>query len=508
MFGALYLARLYGYLLFHSFVEVFSILVAGGIFMVAWNARRFLDCGYFVVLGVAFLFIGFIDLLHTLAYQGMGVLRNSSANLSSQLWVAGRLVQASSFAVAPLFLRRPVRPAPLWSAYAGSVGLLLGAILWWNWFPDCYVAGRGVTLFKTWAEYLICLVLLYALWRHWQERSALDRSVLGLIATSLLVTVASELAFTHYVDVYGPANAVGHCLKVIAFFLIYRAFVEVALSKPYRLLFLDLKRSHERMRESQARLEVVNRDLRASMQQLAEDETAARGIQFVPLPPRRLLCRGCEFQSSLHTSTYLSGDFVDYFPVDQERLGFYIADVSGHGVSSAFITVLLKSTMAHFLEEYQQGREEIILHPDQVMGCLNSYFLQQRFGKYLTMFYALLNTSRSHLSYSNAGQFPPPILIDEQGGRFLEQKSMPIGLFAQAVYRTIDLSVGPHFRLALFSDGVLELLPQPDVRSKREFLLTQVSSVPADLDHLEAALGIRDVRAPVDDLTVLLLKAA
>jgi len=65
-----YLTGLYSYLLFHSLVEIFSIVVACGIFMISWNSRRFMDIDYPLFLGIANPFVGAIDLLHTLAYTG------------------------------------------------------------------------------------------------------------------------------------------------------------------------------------------------------------------------------------------------------------------------------------------------------------------------------------------------------------------------------------------------------------------------------------------------------
>lgn len=62
LFG-LYLASLYNYLLFHSIAELFSVIVAIGIFMLAWNSRRFLDNSYLLFLGIAYLFIGALDTL-------------------------------------------------------------------------------------------------------------------------------------------------------------------------------------------------------------------------------------------------------------------------------------------------------------------------------------------------------------------------------------------------------------------------------------------------------------
>ena len=81
---ALYLTSLYSYLLFHSIAEVFTVVVMGSIFVLAWNTRLWMENGYFLFLGIAFLLVGLIDFLHALAYKGMGVFPEYDANLATQ----------------------------------------------------------------------------------------------------------------------------------------------------------------------------------------------------------------------------------------------------------------------------------------------------------------------------------------------------------------------------------------------------------------------------------------
>src|SRR4030042_1742409 len=104
--GSLYLTSIYDFLLFHSLGEVFSIVVAFSIFVLAWNSKRFIDNKYLLLIGIAYLFVGIIDLLHTLSYKGMGVFQGYDTNLPTQLWIAGRYVQSVSLLAAPLLIGR------------------------------------------------------------------------------------------------------------------------------------------------------------------------------------------------------------------------------------------------------------------------------------------------------------------------------------------------------------------------------------------------------------------
>ncbi len=253
LFG-LYLTSFYSYLLFHSLAEAFSIVVACGIFIILWNARRFVDNSYFLLLGIAYLFVGALDLIHTMAYPGMSIIQGSDTNLAAQLWIAARYVQSISLLLAPLLLTRKLRSGFLLLGYTMVTGLLLGAILYWRVFPACFVEGVGLTPFKIISEYTICLILLASLAVLYQKRKEFDANVLQLLMASIIVAIASELAFTQYAHAYAMANLIGHLLKIVSFYLIYKAVVETGLVKPYDLLFRNLKREEEAVRESEALL--------------------------------------------------------------------------------------------------------------------------------------------------------------------------------------------------------------------------------------------------------------
>lgn len=257
---ALYLAASYHYLLFHSIAEVFSIVVACSIFLVAWNTRRFIQNGYLLWVGIAYLFVAVIDGVHMLAYDGMTVL-SSGKNLPTQLWIAARYLQALSLLAAPFFLRRKPNVYLAWVGYALVVTLLLLSIFATNLFPTCYDEAAGhLTAFKIVSEYVICAVLLAAMWLLARmNRGQLDRQVLLLVIGSIAATVASQVAFTEYVNVYGFLNLLGHYFKIVAFYLIYKALVESALVRPYDVLFRDLKRNEESLSAANRSLRIFER---------------------------------------------------------------------------------------------------------------------------------------------------------------------------------------------------------------------------------------------------------
>ena len=243
----LYIISLGNYLLFHTLAETFSIVVACGIFVIAWNSRGFIQNNYLLFMGIAYLAIGALDLLHTLAYKGMGVFQGFDSNLATQLWIASRYVESISLLLAPFFLGRKVKPNVVFLVYLVTFSLLTLLIFYLKIFPDCYIEGEGLTPFKKFSEYAISSVLLGSAYLLYRKRESFDKDIFQLLALSILVTVISELCFTFYISVYGLFNLIGHFMKIISFYLIYKAIIETGFQRPYTLLFKELKESNDQL---------------------------------------------------------------------------------------------------------------------------------------------------------------------------------------------------------------------------------------------------------------------
>lgn len=285
------------YLVVHILAESFSILVAVGVFVLAWHSRRRLDHSYLLVIGTAYLFVGVLDFTHLLAYKDMGVFPASmETKLATQLWVSARYLESLSLAVAGLLLSRRLQPYLLFLAYVVVTVLVLGSIFAWEIFPACYQEGQGLTPFKKFSEYLISLILLASAVLLIGRRRWFDPEVLVLMVLSMGVTIVSEMAFTLYKDPYGPANFWGHVLKIASFYLIYRAVIYRALDKPHEILFRQLTQSRQaiqkardeleqRVEERTAELVSANEQLREQIAERieAEQTLALERLRFVSL---------------------------------------------------------------------------------------------------------------------------------------------------------------------------------------------------------------------------------
>jgi PAS domain S-box-containing protein len=244
--AGLYLTNLYSFLLFHIVAESFSIVIAFSLFMIAWNTRHWTKNNYVLFISIAFLFAGLLDFVHTLAYKGMGIFSGYDANLPTQLWIIARYLQSISLLVAPWFIDRKLNFSAVLGVYI-SVTLLLGAAVFSGTFPVCFIEGTGLTTFKIFSEYIICLILFCSFALLFRRREKFDPHVLRLIAWSIICTIISELAFTFYISVYGLSNLIGHFFKIFSFYLIYKAIIVTNLENPFSLLFYNLQKNQEEL---------------------------------------------------------------------------------------------------------------------------------------------------------------------------------------------------------------------------------------------------------------------
>ena len=189
VFLGLYLLSLYSYLLFHSLVEIFSVVIGCGLFLVAWNVRQFIKNNYLLFIGIAYLFVAGIDLLHMLSYKGMGVFPGSDANLATQLWIVARYMESVALLAAPLFIQRKPNINILFAAFSTAFTFLLLSIFYWDIFPVCFVEGVGLTRFKIASEYVICLILLGALALLLVHREEFETRVRRLVLLSIIFSI-------------------------------------------------------------------------------------------------------------------------------------------------------------------------------------------------------------------------------------------------------------------------------------------------------------------------------
>ena len=251
---ALYMTSLYSYLLFHSITEVFTVIVMGSIFVLAWNTRHWMEDGYFLFIGIAFLLVGLIDFLHALAYKGMNVFPEYDANLATQLWILARYIQSISLLIAPVWLQRRLPVGYVITGYL-VLGVVSLGLIFTNNFPTCYVEGVGLTNFKVVSEYIIIIILACSTIPLFTNRARFETDVWQSLILFILLSIATEFAFTTYLGVYDKANLIGHLLRLVSYTFLYSALLRTGLQAPYDLIFRDIKKKEAALLNSEANLQ-------------------------------------------------------------------------------------------------------------------------------------------------------------------------------------------------------------------------------------------------------------
>jgi phosphoserine phosphatase RsbU/P len=238
---------------------------------------------------------------------------------------------------------------------------------------------------------------------------------------------------------------------------------------------------------------------------LQEDQNAGRQVQMNMLPVTPWQVDSLTFAHQIIPSLYLSGDFVDYFRVDERRIAFYLADVSGHGASSAFVTVLLKFMTTRLLYESRRGGLLPEFKPSEVLGHINRGLINCKLGKHVTMLGGVIDEQSGQLTYSIGGHLPLPVLFEKGEARYLEGRGLPVGLFEEAEYADHVLPLPESFSLTLLSDGILDLLPGETLKDKELALPQLVSQAGGSLDGLRQVLGLANLGEMPDDIALLVL---
>jgi phosphoserine phosphatase RsbU/P len=266
--------------------------------------------------------------------------------------------------------------------------------------------------------------------------------------------------------------------------------------------YISIKKINELNTTLERKVAERTAELAASLEIIEKDEEAGKKIQFKLLPNDDTYLDNINFTREIFPSLYLSGDFVDYFRINDQYIGFYIADVSGHGASSAFITVYLKSMISGFIGSYNHNNVSLILKPDQLLNVINQALIKEDLGKYLTIFYGLIDLKTDILHFSTGGQFPFPIFIDEDGKKFLQIKGPPVGLLKIAKYKKESIQLPARFSIMFMSDGILEILKDKSLKEQEQELLASLTMETSVPDLIEK-IGIRNGKSLPDDITIL-----
>jgi len=230
----------------------------------------------------------------------------------------------------------------------------------------------------------------------------------------------------------------------------------------------------------------------------------AREIQMGLVPSSPMVFGSWDVQGQVVPARQVGGDYFDYFPIGEDRLGVAIADVSGKGVPASLLMSNLEATLRAFC---------LGDHPiPEMMRAVNQRMAQTSSGgKFITMFYAEIDRVAGVMRFTNAGHNYP--LLRRPDGRLEELKpgGLLLGLFPDASYEMGEVTFGPEDSLLLYSDGISEAFDARGEQYGEERLMDLWRSLapapaPEAVKLMFAELeNFRGRAAQSDDMTVVMV---
>jgi sigma-B regulation protein RsbU (phosphoserine phosphatase) len=213
--------------------------------------------------------------------------------------------------------------------------------------------------------------------------------------------------------------------------------------------------------QNQLKIRALMKDLMDKQARLDEDLKAAAAIQRSLLPQKFPDVENVEIAWKFVPCERIGGDIFNVFRLDESHLGFYILDVSGHGVPSAMLTVSVSQMLQPHSGYLSKKQTEVfpfyqIVSPREVLDTLDREYPIDRFDKYFTIVYMVLNVHTGHLRYSNAAH-PCPILLHPDGKLdLLDRGGTIIGLDGIVPFEEGELDLQCGDKLFFYTDGLTE----------------------------------------------------
>jgi len=198
------------------------------------------------------------------------------------------------------------------------------------------------------------------------------------------------------------------------------------------------------------KLEKANKKLARLNLAITRELELASTLQKTLLPSNYNLNKNLKISAHFEPMGHVGGDFFDFVNLPRGRVGVFIADVSGHGVSSAFLAAMLKISFNTWAHRF--------VNPSKLLEKLNEEYCQVIMtGDYVTAFYLIFDTVRKKLLYSGAGH--PQVLLyvkSDDEIKYLPSDGFFIGMFEGSAYRYATEDFKSGCKCIVYTDGLIE----------------------------------------------------
>lgn len=267
-----------------------------------------------------------------------------------------------------------------------------------------------------------------------------------------------------------------------------------------RLLSIIAAQSGQLIRNSQLQAEALEK------KRMEHELRLARDIQLRLLPKNLPATKRLDIAAYFNPADEVGGDYYDYFQIGEEQIGVVLADVSGHGTSSALVMTMVKGVLHSLTKKFET--------PHQLLGELNAILSRIAPREmFVTMVFLLFDTQKKTLRYSNAGHNPLLFYNNATTScQMVELAGPALGISNAAVFQEKEMVLQTGDLLLIYTDGVTEAFNEHGKMFGEEGLIqavatTSLQSAGKIIEHARNKLiEFRGGAAQSDDVAMITLK--
>ncbi|KNF08975.1 sensor histidine kinase ResE [Gottschalkia purinilytica] len=280
----------YNKLLFHFLSESYTVLIGFLMLVVATNVSEASENGFFSFLAIGFGYVGAINLLHVINYEGINIISKSSLNISIQLGAISTYIQAISMAIAFKFINKKVDCRKITYIYMTAITVITLVTYTLDISPAFYLEGYGQTVLNHWINIFSCLIFIFPTYLLYKHKNELDFEKDNYtVILSMIFTVLSRVFLIFYIDPNGIIAFLAHVCRVLSFYFLYKSIMKLVLREPYNILFKGLNDRTCKLEEINKELNIKNNQLETTRDRL--EKSKERYKQLVKSLPDSILIR-------------------------------------------------------------------------------------------------------------------------------------------------------------------------------------------------------------------------
>ncbi|MBK1813369.1 PAS domain S-box protein [Clostridium sp. YIM B02505] len=246
------------YMFYHSIIMFIGIIICFAIYFFASNTYKLSNNNFFMLLGMGFLTVGTIDVLHTVSYFNVGIFGLNSANLSSSLWISARYISGITILTTSIFLYKGINKINInifRCIYIIAFATIILSIYVLKVFPESYIEGYGNTLFNQVSRITIIIVLFISGIILYKVPNKKNRELVFFMELSIIFRIINEILFLFFDYTLCIENTSAYIFRVISFYMLYKGVVQCGLKQPFNKVTGALIETKDRLlQESDLRI--------------------------------------------------------------------------------------------------------------------------------------------------------------------------------------------------------------------------------------------------------------